>query len=172
VSPARDVDRAAVYEAELAAFDGTDLERVRPLRALDELVGRVVGGPWWPGPGVRVAGTRRDAGSSCCRDVGGVDQGGSPSPIEIRLAPPQMTVATVAHELAHALAGPAHGHDATFRRAYLDVIVAVTNLDTTDRRRLLHHDQLLTALDAAGLAVGERRWPAPAELRGGGAIAL
>ncbi len=82
-----------------------------------------------------------------------------------------MTVATAAHELAHALAGTGHGHDAVYRRAYLDVVRVITNLDSTDRRRDLHVDQLRVAFGAAGLAVGERSWAAPTDGTGS-AIAL
>ncbi len=89
----------------------------------------------------------------------------------IRLASDQLTIATAAHELAHALAGPAAGHSPLFLAAYLDVVAVITNLDSSDRRHRLHVDQLRAALDAAGLAVGARRWPAPPE-SAGSAIAL
>jgi hypothetical protein len=82
-----------------------------------------------------------------------------------------MTVATLAHELAHALAGSAAGHDAVFRIAYADVVGVITNLASTDRRRDLHVHQLLEAFTAAGLPVGARRWPAPPAATTG-AIAL
>ncbi len=89
----------------------------------------------------------------------------------IRLAPPQMTIATAAHELAHALAGPEAGHAPVFLAAYVDVVAVITNLDSRDRRHQLHVDQLRGAFGAAGLNVGRRQWPAPPESTGT-AIAL
>ncbi len=160
ISP--DAGRTAVYAAELVAFDGTDLEEPHGHRQARRLALAVTGGGWWPGPEVQVRPTRADAGSSSCRSTGTAG-----SPIEIRLATPQTTVATVAHELAHALAGPQHGHDPVFRRAYLDLITVITNSDTVARRRSLHVDQLSDAFHAAGLAVGDREWPAPPGVVGG-----
>ena len=154
--------RTALYAAELAAFDGTDLEEPRGHRQARRLALAVTGGGWWPGPDVQVRPTRADAGSSSCRSTGTAG-----SPIEIRLATPQTTVATVAHELAHALAGPHHGHDPVFRRAYLDLITVITNSDTLARRRSLHVDQLSDAFRAAGLVAGDREWPAPPDVLGG-----
>lgn len=157
----RDRDRAAVYAAELAAFDGTDLEDVVPLAVLAERARLVTGSEWWPGPALDVRPARRDARSSTTR----CDGAGA----TVRIAAGQSTVATLAHELAHALAGAARGHDAVFRQAYLDVVVAVTNAVSTDRRRHLHADQLADAFRAAGLAVAGRNWPPPTV---GAAIAL
>ena len=159
-----DCGRAEVYAAEAAAFDGTDLESVRPFDAMAEAIGAVVGGLWWPGPAVRVFPARRDARSSSARLRDG-------ETAVIRLAVEQMTIATAAHELAHALAGPAAGHAPVFLAAYLDVVAVITNLDTRDRRHQLHVSQLARALDAAGLEVGERLWPAPPRSVGS-AIAL
>ena len=88
----------------------------------------------------------------------------------IRFAASQATVATAAHELAHALAGVAHGHDEVYRRAYLDVVEVITNLDPTDRRGEIHVRQLAEAFAAAGLRLGPRSWPAPPD--SAGAIAL
>jgi len=89
----------------------------------------------------------------------------------IRLATGQLTIATAAHELAHALAGPGAGHSPLFLAAYLDVIVMITNRDGSDRRRMLHAEQLFAALQAARLQVAPRRWPPPPE-SAAGAIAL
>jgi len=47
--------------------------------------------------------------------------------------------------------------------AYLDVVAVITNLDPSDRRHQLHVGQLREALDAVGLVVGARAWPAPPE---------
>lgn len=159
-----DCGRTEVYAAEAAAFDGTDLESIRPYESLASIVEAVVASAWWPGPPVDMRPARRDAASSSTRAL----RDGSTA---IRLAAEQMTLATAAHELAHALAGPGAGHSPTFLAAYLDVIAVVTNLDTSARRHHLHVDQLRRSFDAAGLTVGQRRWPAPPESTGT-AIAL
>lgn len=153
-----DDGRAELYAAESVAFEGTDIEEVVGHEAVSRLVADVTRGSWWPGPPVRVSAARSDAASSRCVVVSG---GGSPRSVDIRLAAGQATVATAAHELAHALAGPEHGHDGVFRRAYLDIILIATNLDSTDRRGRLHVTQLSSALQAAGLDTGERAWPVP-----------
>jgi hypothetical protein len=164
----RDLGRTEVYGCEQAAFDGTDLEDVRLFADIAAVVHRVIDGGWWPGPSVRVEAARRGAGSSATH--GPVVRGVGESSVAIRIAAAQATVATAAHELAHALAGVAHGHDAVFRRAYLDVIELITNLDPTDRRGETHVHQLADAFASAGLSVGARAWPAPPDPAG--AIAL
>ncbi len=148
-----DCGRAEVYAAEAAAFEGTDLETIRPFDEVADAIERVVSLPWWPGADVRVTRARRDARSSSARSEG--------DRAVIRLASDQTTMATAAHELAHALAGPAAGHAPVFLAAYLDVIAVITNLDVSDRRRHLHVEQLRRALEDAGLTVGARPWPAP-----------
>ena len=157
-----DVGRTAVYAAELAAFDGTDLEAVVGVDAVRRLVSDVMEGEWWPGPAVVVRAMRSDARSSNARCDG--------DSTTISIAAPQATVATAIHELAHALAGVAAGHDETFRRAHLDVVAVATNLRRSDTRGDLHVDQLRSAYAAAGLAIGPRSWPEPPPV--GGAIAL
>jgi hypothetical protein len=154
-----DHGRAAVYAAEAAAFEGTDLESLLAFSAVAARIEAVVGGPWWPGPDVSVVSTRSDAGSSSAR-------GGSGGGVVIRLAAEQLTVATAAHELAHALAGPGAGHSPVFLAAYLDVVSVITNLDSLDRRHQLHVAQLREAFADAGLLIGERTWPAPPEATG------
>lgn len=152
-----DRDRTALYAAELAAFDGTDLERVVGLDAVIAAMRDVIESQWWPGPSVAIRGARADARSSSarCSAVGGGTT--------IAIAAGQATMATAAHELAHALAGAEVGHDASFRAAYLDVIAVLTNRSSVERRGDLHGEQLRDALSAAGLDVGNRRWPAPPE---------
>ena len=59
-----DVGRTEVYGCELAAFDGTDLEDVRPYDRIATVVQRLVGDAWWPGPSVSVEAARRGAESS------------------------------------------------------------------------------------------------------------
>jgi hypothetical protein len=160
-----DRDRAQVYAAELAAFDGTDLEEVIGFERVAERIASVVAGPWWPGDEVVVVAARRDAQSSVTRCH--VDES---SITEVRIAAPQATVATAAHELAHALVGAQHGHDARFRRAHVDVVLAMTNPDRLHARGDLHAEQLRRAYDAAGLDLAHRTWPTPPDV--GGVIAL
>jgi len=159
-----DCGRSEVYAAEAAAFDGTDLETELPFEVVAQAIESVVSGEWWPGPPVEARPARRDAASSSARGV----EGGA---AVVRLATGQTTIATAAHELAHALAGPAAGHSPAFLAAYLDVIAVITNIDSRDRRRHLHVDQLRASFDASRLVVGRRDWPAPPPSTGS-AIAL
>jgi hypothetical protein len=152
-----DVDRSAVYAAELRAFEGTDLEDVVEFGDLTARMDLVVKGDWWPGPAVEVLASRADAASSSTR-CAVTAQGGVAT---IRLARAQTTIATAAHELGHALAGVGEGHGPVFRAAYLDVIAVITNADSTDRRHELHVYQLATAFAQDGLSVCDRRWPPP-----------
>ncbi|MEM9042899.1 MAG: hypothetical protein AAGD33_23695 [Actinomycetota bacterium] len=171
----RDTDRAAVSEAEIAAFDGTDLERVRPFDELCAVADHVVAGEWWRScadvvadrssrriGSVSVVSSRADARSSMAVEAPG-------SAPQIRLAPPQATLATLAHELAHVLAGVSEQHGPVFRRALLDTVEAVTNTTYVNRRGRLHVEQLADAFWAAGLSLSGPRWPAPSV---GGPIAL
>lgn len=162
-----DRDRAQVYAAEIAAFDGTDLERVIGHEAVSMEMQRVVRGSWWPCRSVSIRRMRSDARSSVTRCSVG-DAGGGV--VDIGIAEAQATLATASHELAHALAGVDHGHDAVFRCAYLDVVMVMTNADRPTGRGSLHVDQLRRAFEAVGLAVGERTWPEPPT--SGGPIAL
>jgi len=156
-----DHERAAVYAAELAAFDGTDLESVIALDDVDAAVSAVVTGPWWTGPHVVLRRARSDARSSSTRC------GPAGDPATITIAADQTTIATAAHELAHVLAGPVAGHNGSFRAAYLDVIAAITNRDSVGRRMDIHIRQLATAFSDAGLSVGPRGWhPPPTSMAG------
>jgi hypothetical protein len=152
-----DTDRAAVYAAELVAFDGTDLEVPLGHEAIERRLREVIAGEWWPGGHVEVQAARSDARSSSARCSA---HGESPS-VVIRMAASQTTLATAAHELAHALAGVDRGHGAAFRRAHLDVIAVLSNADSTDRRADLHVEQLADAYRSVGLTLGDREWPAP-----------
>jgi hypothetical protein len=153
-----DDERTALYAAELAAFDGTDLEVQLGHDFVACQMQDVVTGEWWPGPPIEVRRARVDAqaSSTCCA----LDAEDGLTVI-IRLAVEQRTTATAAHELGHALAGVAVGHGPVFRRAYLDVLAVITNLDSTDRRRDLHVGQLAAAFVARDLNVGDRRWAVP-----------
>ena len=62
--------------------------------------------------------------------------------------------------------GVGHGHDALYRRAYLDVITVITNLDVGDRRGDLHAEHLAAEFAAAGLAVAARGWASPGDSSG------
>jgi hypothetical protein len=137
----------AVAEAEEAAFGGTTLDAPCPREELTARVHELVAGEWWRrnGPPVRVVAPRRSTRSSTARRCG--------DGVEIRLAAEQLTIATAAHELAHALAGIDHGHDATFRAAHVDVIAVIGGHDAGIR--------LVDAYLAFGLAVAQRRWSAP-----------
>jgi len=149
-----DAGRAEVYAYELAAFDGTDLEQVRSFEDVAAAIEQFTAGEWWPGPAVEVVQARSDAGSSCARQL-------SDGRVQIRIAAPQATWATAAHELAHALAGVESGHGPVYRQAYLDVIADLTNRLPGGRRGMMHVDQLAAAFDAGGLDVGNRHWPRP-----------
>lgn len=158
-----DCGRSEVYAAEAAAFDGTDLEATMSFDVVARLIESVVRGEWWPGPAVHVRPARRDAASSSASADGKVTV--------IRLAAGQLTIATAAHELAHALAGPAAGHSPVFLAAYLDVVAVITNVDSRDRRHHLHVVQLRDSFAAVGFTAGRRNWPAPPDSIGA-AIAL
>ena len=82
-----DADRSALYAAELAAFDGTDLESVRQFHQVRALIDAVVADSWWPRGGVDVRAARSDAHSSstrCTASGGGLGM--------IRLARSQTTI--------------------------------------------------------------------------------
>lgn len=160
-----DRERSQVYAAELAAFDGTDLEEVIAVDRVLALISSVVEGDWWPGGTVVSKPARSDAWSSSTRC--GLETGAVAS---IAIAGPQSTIATAAHELAHALAGVVHGHDDRYRRAHLDVVHTITNVDRIAGRGMEHVEQLADAYTSAGLVIGDRAWPAPPPV--GGAIAL
>lgn len=151
-----DRDRAQVYACESAAFDGTDLERVLPIEQALQRGRDLVAGGWWPGGPVAFRTMRADARSSVT--TCGASAESTPT---VAIARSQATIAIVAHELAHVLAGVSAGHGARFRRADLDVVHAVTNLDRVTARGTLHVDQLQAAYEAAGLAIADRTWPAP-----------
>jgi hypothetical protein len=158
VSDATDQGRAAVYAAEIAAFEGTSYESLAALDALQRLAGLVFVADWWPHGEVPILAARRDAGSSTTRQRGGEH------PV-IRLAAPQLTPATLIHELAHVLAGVASGHGPAFRRAHVDLAGFVFG-DT-------EAGWLLDAYTAMGLSPGNRRWSAPPlRRRAGGPVAL
>ncbi|MFV0308677.1 MAG: hypothetical protein ACK5OX_13145 [Desertimonas sp.] len=116
-----DLGRTALGEAEERAFGGTGAERPRSLVDLAERSAAVTTGEWWRqagGPIVTIGGARSSARSSGARAVSG---GGAGRHVEVALAVGQHDLATLAHELAHALAGVDHGHDALFLAALVDL---------------------------------------------------
>lgn len=158
---APDRGRTAVYAAEDAAFGGTDVDDEQPLAALVELAAVVTGGPWWRevgGPPVVVVAARGDARSSSARA-----RVGEPT-VRIALAGGQRNVTTLAHELAHALAGVTHGHDATFRAAHVDVVALLAGGRAADA--------LAAAYDRLGVPPGARSWSRPVRLVGEGFAVL
>ena len=147
VFPDTDPGQVAVAEAEEAAFGGTTLDAPATREELTARVHALVAGEWWRrnGPPVHVVEPRRSTRSSTARRCG--------DGVEIRLAAEQLTIATAAHELAHALAGIDHGHDETFRAAHVDVVAVLGGRDAGAR--------LSDAYLAFGLWVAPRRWSAP-----------
>jgi hypothetical protein len=142
-----DRGKVAVAAAEEMAFGGTDLDVPLGRSAVERRVADLTTGPWWRscGPSVAMATPRRGTRSSSAEHRTGH--------VTIRLADEQLTVATAAHELAHALAGVGHGHDAVFRVAYVDVVAVLAGS--------AHTTALADGFVAMGVAVGDRRWPAP-----------
>jgi hypothetical protein len=148
-----DLGREAVYAAEESAFGGTDLEDPLPLADLRVRTATVVDGAWWTasgGPPVDVVAARGDARSSTARHHGPAAQ--------VRLAGSQLDVATVAHELAHVLAGIEHGHDERFRTAHVDVVAMLSGSAPAA--------SLASSYRAFGLELGPRNWPPPARVLG------
>jgi hypothetical protein len=153
-----DRGRAAIAAAEEIAFGGTALETPIPRRDVERSMAEVVDGPWWRScaVAVTVVTPRRDARSSSARAG---DDG-----IEIRITDEQLTGVTVAHELAHALAGPAHGHDDTYRAGYIDIVAVLVGADAAAR--------LAGAFVEVGIAAGGRRWPPPYRAAGDGFVVI
>ncbi len=141
-----DDGRAAVYAAEIAAFEGTSYEVLTPFGELVELARTITTASWWPRGDIAVVRARADANSSSARQHGG----DRPT---VRLAAPQMTPATVVHELAHVLAGVGSGHGPAFRRAHVDL--AGYAFGETEAV------WLLDAYAAMQLAPGPRAWSQP-----------
>ena len=141
-----DDGRAAVYAAEIAAFEGTSYETITEFDELVDLAGLITSASWWPRGAVPVVRARADAGSSSASQRG-VDR---PT---VRLAAPQMTPATLVHELAHVLAGVGSGHGPTFRRAHVDL----TGYAFGETEAVW----LLDAYAAMQLAPGPRAWAQP-----------
>lgn len=146
----RDDGRSEVYAAELSAVGGTTLEQQVSLSELQQAAAAVVLSSWWPTGPVAIGSARSDARSSRAHDRGGR--------VEIRLAVGQHDMATLIHELAHALAGTPAAHGPMFRAAHLDLMSLLAQpADVEWLRR---------AYAAHGLAVGERQWEQPRSAAG------
>ena len=153
-----DHGRAAVYAAEIAAFEGTSYEAVTPFADLLALGRLITSAAWWPHGDIEIVPARADAASSSAR------QRGSGPPV-IRLAVPQLTPATVLHEFAHVLAGIGAGHGPVFRRAHVDLAGYAFGDDPAT--------WLVEAYRNMALAPGSRRWLTPPIRReAGGPLAL
>jgi len=153
-----DHGRAAVYAAEIAAFEGTSYESVTPFEEILELGRLVTTAAWWPHGDIEIVPARADAASSSAR------RRGSGPPV-VRLAAPQMTPATVLHELAHVLAGLGDGHGEVFRRAHVDLVGYAFGEEPAT--------WLIDAYRAMALDPGVRCWLAPPIRREtGGPLAL
>jgi hypothetical protein len=149
-----DRGREAVYAAEEAAFGGTSLAEREPFAELQARADGIVRGVWWNragGPPTEVVAARASAQASSARSA-------DPARAVIRLAAAQLDEATVAHELAHVLAGVGHGHDERFRAAHVDVIAVLAGSGPAEA--------LAAAYRAFGLVIGARTWPPPVRAEG------
>lgn len=151
-----DTGRAAVLGAEEMAFGGTSLDVPVDRVTVDRTIAEITSGPWWRSCAtvVAVETPRRGTRSSSTRQRFEC--------VEIRVSDEQLTAATAAHELAHALAGVDHGHDDTFRAAYVDVVAMVGGASSAKA--------LAEAFAAMGIVAGGRRWPAPYWAEGDGFV--
>jgi len=146
----RDDARSEVYAAELSATAGTSLEATCTLDELRAAATRIIRSPWWPVGDIAVVAARADAHSSCARYREGR--------IEVRLAAGQMDMATLIHEMAHALAGLDAGHGALFRRAHIDIASAAIGAQAAT--------WVERAYRAADLDIADRCWPQPSAVGG------
>jgi hypothetical protein len=155
-----DRGREAVYAAEEAAFGGTDFDVPRPYAALVELAAGVVGGSWWRacgGPSVELGMARAGAASSSARTA-------SRRGVRLRLAAGQLSSATIAHELAHALAGDGSGHGDRFRAAHVDLVALLGGRQLADDLRWCYGTH--------GVPPGARAWPPPYRAVGSGFVMI
>jgi hypothetical protein len=147
-----DVGREAVYAAEEVAFGGTTLEEPRPFAELRKRADAITAGDWWRragGPPTDVIAARTSARSSSARHA---------DRALVLLAAGQLDEATLAHELAHVLAGVDHGHDERFRATHLDVVAVLAGSR--------HAAALTASYREFGLVLGPRTWPPPVRAEG------
>lgn len=143
-----DNGREDVYAAELAAFGGTLADCAVGFDELLWIRNAICASVWWPAGDIDVKQARSDARSSTTRE-------GDDGRARIRIAAMQCTPLTLAHEVAHVLAGVDAGHGPRYRRAELDLIFAMYG--STEMQ------WLLGAFEASNLEVAERSWPSPIE---------
>jgi hypothetical protein len=147
-----DRGREAVYAAEAAAFGGTTLEEPRRFAELRERANALIAGDWWRRAGggpADVVAARPSARSSSARNA---------ARTVVRLPVGQLDEATLAHELAHVLAGVEHGHDERFRAAHVDVVAVLAGSR--------HAGALTGSYREFGLALAARTWPPPVRAEG------
>lgn len=148
----------AVAAVETAHFGGTDWDDDVPLPELVAAAAIVTAGEWWRAvgaPAVVVEPARSSARSSSARGRAGT--------ILIRLAVGQRDRATLAHELAHALAGIDEGHGPVFRAALVDVVDVLGG-------GAVEAGALARRFVADGLHLAPRRWVAPWRWSGDGFV--
>lgn len=150
----------AVAAAESAAFEATEFDALITRAELQRAFDAATGSEWWVAcfagspPALRlVTPPARTQTSTARRREGG---------FEIRVAAGQLNRSTLAHELAHVLAGIDAAHGPLFRRAFVDVATMVG--DT------LIGEWLGAAFAGFDLAVADRRWPAPWSASGPGFV--
>ena len=141
-----DHGREAVYAAEEAAFGGTSYDSLVEFDELLWLRNALQSSSWWGAGQIVVERARTDAVSSTTRQCDG-------GQAQIRIAQPQCTPLTFAHEAAHLLAGVASGHGPVFRRAEIDVVVAMFGSEPGM--------WLADSFTEMGLEVAPRSWREP-----------
>lgn len=141
-----DRGREAVYAAEEAAFGGTSYDSVVEFDELLWLRNALQSSSWWPEGQIVVERARTDAVSSTTRQ-------GDDGQHRIRLAQLQCTPLTFAHEAAHVLAGVTFGHGPVFRRAEIDVVLAIFGSQPAT--------WLSDSFASIGLDIAPRSWREP-----------
>ena len=141
-----DHGREAVYAAEEAAFGGTLYDALVEFDELLWLRNALQSSPWWTAGQIVVERARTDAVSSTTRQCDG-------GQARIRIAQPQCTPLTFAHEVAHVLAGVASGHGPVFRRAEIDLVLAMFGSQPAA--------WLTESFAGMGLNVAQRSWREP-----------
>lgn len=136
----RDADRQRVYDAEDLVFDETLFTEPLGATGVVDLARLVNADRWWVDNGVpfTVSPARRESLHSSAFVAGDVAR--------IRLSIHQEDAATLAHELAHLLAGRhdgGTGHGPLFRAAQLDTVTLVCGTKTAARLGRAYADAAL-----------------------------
>ena len=135
-----------MYAAEFAAFGGTSFDSTIEFEELLWLRNALHTSVWWPAGEIVVERARSDARSSTTRLCGDGQH-------MIRIAEPQCTPLTLAHEAAHVLASVVSGHGPLFRRAEVDVVTALFGTDPAKWLR--------DSFEEMGLSLADRDWKTP-----------